>query len=103
MHMSILSEVHLFLASFVDFFPDPSPQCVPPPTVDLVDNGQLSKLKKESRFRGVIRYKCRPAGRIVKQATCVSGNWSPEIECTGMFLDFHTISSFYVGMINALY
>ncbi|XP_010174745.1 complement factor H, partial [Antrostomus carolinensis] len=61
---------------------DPSPQCVPPLTVELVDNGRLSKPKKETRSHGVIRYRCRSGGRTVKQATCVSGKWSPEIECT---------------------
>lgn len=65
--------------------------------------GRLSKAKKRPGFRGVVHYICKSADKSIKQATCVSGKWSPEIECTGMFLDFNTISPFYVGTINAHY
>ncbi|KAM7106225.1 complement factor H isoform 3-T3 [Ciconia maguari] len=61
---------------------DPSPQCVPPMDVELVDNGHLPKAEKETGFYGVIHYKCTSADKSIKQATCVSGKWSPEIECT---------------------
>ncbi|KAM9283923.1 complement factor H [Morus bassanus] len=56
---------------------DPSPQCVPPMNVELVP-----KTKKETGFRGVIRYICTSADKIIKQATCVYGKWLPEIKCT---------------------
>ncbi|XP_074764332.1 complement factor H [Athene noctua] len=61
---------------------DPSPQCVLPVDVELVQNGQLPKPKKKTGFNKVIRYMCTSADRNVKQATCVSGKWSPEIECS---------------------
>ncbi|XP_068262726.1 complement factor H-like [Nyctibius grandis] len=61
---------------------DPSPQCVLPMDVELVHNGRLPNSKKETGFHGVIRYTCTSADRSIKQATCVSGKWSPEIECT---------------------
>ncbi|KAM6079502.1 complement factor H isoform 2-T2 [Theristicus caerulescens] len=56
---------------------DPSPQCIPPMGVKLVD-----KPKKETGFHGVIRYTCTSADKSIKEATCVSGRWLPEIECT---------------------
>ncbi|NXF51435.1 CFAH factor, partial [Oceanites oceanicus] len=61
---------------------DPSPQCVPPRNVEILRRGRLSKAKKETGFHGVIHYVCTSADRSIKQATCVSGKWSPEIECT---------------------
>ncbi|NXP08630.1 CFAH factor, partial [Thinocorus orbignyianus] len=61
---------------------DPSPQCVLPAHVELVPGDQL-RPRKRTRFRGVINYMCTSAERSIKQATCVSGKWSPEIECTG--------------------
>lgn len=66
-------------------------------------NGPLPEPGRETRFHGVIHYICTSADKSIKQATCVSGKWSPEIECTGMFLDLHAISFFYVGMINGHY
>lgn len=66
-------------------------------------DGRLAKQKKQTKFYGVIHYVCKSADKSTKQATCVSGKWSPEIECTGMVLDLHTISSFYVGNISAHY
>lgn len=64
---------------------------------------ELRKSKKEPEFPGVMRYACTTGDRRIKNAACVSGRWLPEIECTGMGLDLHTISSFYGGMINAYY
>ncbi|KFQ21438.1 Complement factor H, partial [Merops nubicus] len=61
---------------------DPSPQCVTPMDVVLVPKRQSAKAQEETRFHGVIRYKCGSGDRSIKQATCVSGKWSPEIECT---------------------
>ncbi|NWW44763.1 CFAH factor, partial [Pedionomus torquatus] len=61
---------------------DPSPQCVLPTHVELVRDDRL-RPRKETRFHGVINYMCTPADRSIKEATCVSGKWSPEIECTG--------------------
>ncbi|NWY51518.1 CFAH factor, partial [Chionis minor] len=60
---------------------DPSPQCVIPVHVELVHD-HLSKQNKENRFHEVIRYTCTSADKSIKEATCVSGKWSPEIECT---------------------
>ncbi|KFO72390.1 Complement factor H, partial [Cuculus canorus] len=60
---------------------DPSPQCVLPTHVRLMRNARLPKTKKEG-FHGVIYYKCTSADKIVKEAACVSGKWSPDIECT---------------------
>ena len=74
-----------------------------PSNVELVHNGHLPKPRKETEFHGVIHYICSSADRSIKQATCVSGKWSPEIECTGMFSDLDTISLCYVGLINAHY
>ncbi|NXK25271.1 CFAH factor, partial [Arenaria interpres] len=61
---------------------DPYPQCVVPMHVELVRNGQPSRSKQGNRFHRVINYKCTSADKSVKRATCVSGKWSPEIECT---------------------
>ncbi|XP_069718603.1 complement factor H isoform X2 [Phaenicophaeus curvirostris] len=61
---------------------DPSPQCVLPTHVRLVRNTRLHKTKKEAEFHGVISYRCTSADKSVKEAACVSGKWSPEIECT---------------------
>ncbi|NWH60294.1 CFAH factor, partial [Geococcyx californianus] len=61
---------------------DPSPQCVRPMQVSLMPNVRRNKAKKEPEFLGFIRYKCVSTDKSVKQATCVSGKWSPEIECT---------------------
>ncbi|NWS66109.1 CFAH factor, partial [Crotophaga sulcirostris] len=63
---------------------DPSPQCILPSHVRLMHNVHLHKTTKEPGFPGVIQYTCTLADKIVKQATCVSGKWSPEIECTGI-------------------
>ncbi|KAF1536468.1 Complement factor H, partial [Eudyptula minor] len=61
---------------------DSSAQCVLPMDVELVHGGRLSKAKKRPGFRGVVHYICKSADKSIKQATCVSGKWSPEIECT---------------------
>ncbi|KAM6262910.1 complement factor H-like isoform 2-T2 [Spheniscus humboldti] len=61
---------------------DPSAQCVLPMDVELVRGGRLSKAKKRTGFHGVVHYICKSADKSIKQATCVSGKWSPEIECT---------------------
>ncbi|XP_010176963.1 PREDICTED: complement factor H, partial [Mesitornis unicolor] len=60
---------------------DPSPRCVIPMNIELVHNDHLSKPRKETRFHRIIRYTCTSADKSIKQATCVSGKWSPEIEC----------------------
>ncbi|NWR63193.1 CFAH factor, partial [Bucorvus abyssinicus] len=61
---------------------DPYPQCVLPEGIVLLLNHHGAGTKKESRFYRVIRYTCEPADKIIKEATCVSGRWTPEIECT---------------------
>ncbi|XP_074008515.1 complement factor H [Numenius arquata] len=61
---------------------DPSPQCAFPTHVELVRNGQPFRPKKETRFHRVINYICTSDDKSIKQATCVSGKWTPEIECT---------------------
>uniref|UniRef100_A0A8C0EYW3 Sushi domain-containing protein n=1 Tax=Bubo bubo TaxID=30461 RepID=A0A8C0EYW3_BUBBB len=60
----------------------PSPRCVLPMDVELVQNGRLPKPKRKTGFYKIIHYTCKSADKSVKQATCVSGKWSPEIECT---------------------
>ncbi|PKU45550.1 hypothetical protein llap_4162 [Limosa lapponica baueri] len=62
---------------------DPYPQCVFPTHVELVHNQPFST-RRDIRSRRVINYKCTSADKSIKQATCVSGKWSPEIECTEM-------------------
>ncbi|KAK2541560.1 Cfh [Columba livia] len=57
---------------------DPSPRCELPANVDLIS----AKPKKQAKFHRVIHYVCKSADKSLKQATCVSGKWSPEIECT---------------------
>ncbi|NXE89404.1 CFAH factor, partial [Menura novaehollandiae] len=59
---------------------DPSPQCVIPRDVELVLAGQHPMVGRTG-FQKVIRYKCTSADKNVKQATCVSGKWTPEIAC----------------------
>ncbi|NXV85918.1 CFAH factor, partial [Calonectris borealis] len=61
---------------------DPFPQCILPTDVQLMHHGRLLKANKETGFHGVIHYVCTSADKSIKQATCVSGKWSPEIECT---------------------
>ncbi|XP_027642316.1 complement factor H [Falco peregrinus] len=62
--------------------PDPIPQCVLPMNVELVHKSHLSKQKKETRFHKVIRYVCKSGDKSIKLASCVSGKWLPEIQCT---------------------
>ncbi|XP_009987303.1 PREDICTED: coagulation factor XIII B chain-like, partial [Tauraco erythrolophus] len=59
---------------------DPSPRCVLPRDVELLPSGRVSKQRKETGFRRVIRYRCTSADKTIKQATCVSGKWLPEIQ-----------------------
>ncbi|XP_051481399.1 complement factor H [Apus apus] len=61
---------------------DPSPRCVLPMDVELVNTDRPSRPRSTTRLHGVIQYRCKSADRTVKQAACVSGKWSPEIECT---------------------
>ncbi|NWQ68254.1 CFAH factor, partial [Neopipo cinnamomea] len=60
---------------------DPSPQCELPVDVNLVSPDQHPILKRRTGFHKVIRYRCTSADKNTKQATCVSGKWTPEIEC----------------------
>ncbi|XP_027569080.2 complement factor H isoform X3 [Pipra filicauda] len=60
---------------------DPSPQCELPVGVEFVSSGGHSMSKRRTGFYKVIRYRCTSADKNIKQATCVSGNWTPEIEC----------------------
>ncbi|NXD78121.1 CFAH factor, partial [Halcyon senegalensis] len=79
---------------------DPYPRCVIPRDIEVVPSGRLQKPRRETEFPGVIHYICGSADRNVKRAACVSGKWLPEIECTGMFLDLHTISFYMVYVIG---
>ncbi|XP_021259831.1 complement factor H isoform X3 [Numida meleagris] len=56
-------------------------QCVPPKDIVLERTSSSPRQGKETGLR--IRYKCKPADNQFKQATCVSGKWSPEIQCKG--------------------
>ncbi|XP_067996989.1 complement factor H isoform X1 [Melanerpes formicivorus] len=60
---------------------DPYPQCALPRDVELVRNNRASKMRQESELPAIIHYKCTSADKSTKQAICVSGKWSPEIEC----------------------
>ncbi|NWT66601.1 CFAH factor, partial [Prunella himalayana] len=62
---------------------DASPQCVIPEDVVLVRSGQYPMSRRRTGFHKVIHYTCTLADENVKQATCVSGRWTPEIACTG--------------------
>uniref|UniRef100_A0A803YLP9 Complement factor H n=1 Tax=Meleagris gallopavo TaxID=9103 RepID=A0A803YLP9_MELGA len=57
----------------------PSHQCVPPEDIVVVRTNSLRKAKETELY---LTYKCKQADRQLKQATCVSGKWSPEIQCT---------------------
>ncbi|NWW82452.1 CFAH factor, partial [Climacteris rufus] len=61
---------------------DPSPQCVIPTDVELVRLGQHSTLRRRTGFHKVMHYTCSSADKNTKQATCVSGKWTPEVACT---------------------
>ncbi|XP_063262791.1 complement factor H-like [Prinia subflava] len=61
---------------------DASPQCVVPEDVELVRSVQYPMSRRNSGFHKVIHYRCTSADESVKQATCVSGRWTPEIACT---------------------
>ncbi|NXI30986.1 CFAH factor, partial [Sterrhoptilus dennistouni] len=62
---------------------DASPECVIPQDVVLVRSGQYPMAKRTIGFPKVIHYICTLTDRNVKQATCVSGRWTPEIACPG--------------------
>ncbi|NXI66907.1 CFAH factor, partial [Anseranas semipalmata] len=62
---------------------DPSRQCVPPGDIEIVNVRTLPKQKKETGLRKVVWYKCKSADNSIKQATCVSGKWLPDIDCKG--------------------
>ncbi|KAM7014081.1 complement factor H [Passerculus sandwichensis] len=61
---------------------DAFPQCVIPEDVLLVYSGHYSMSRRKTGFQKVIHYKCSLNDKNVKQATCVSGRWTPEIACT---------------------
>lgn len=86
LHQYILSDLNLFFKLFL-FFSDASPRCVIPEDIELVRQYPMSRRK--AAFHKVIHYKCTLTDKNVKQATCVSGRWTPEIACTGVFLHLH--------------
>ncbi|XP_048168676.1 complement factor H isoform X2 [Corvus hawaiiensis] len=61
---------------------DASPQCVIPEDIELVHSGQYPMSRRKTGFHKVIRYTCTLTDENIKQATCVSGRWTPEIACT---------------------
>ncbi|KAM4773144.1 complement factor H [Cyanocitta cristata] len=61
---------------------DASPQCVIPEDIELVHSGQYPVSRRKTGFHKVIHYKCTLTDENIKQATCVSGRWTPEIACT---------------------
>ncbi|XP_005050582.1 PREDICTED: complement factor H [Ficedula albicollis] len=61
---------------------DAAPKCVIPEDVGLVRSGQYPMSRRKTGFHKVIHYKCTLTDQNVKQATCVSGRWTPEIACT---------------------
>ncbi|NWS99822.1 CFAH factor, partial [Mionectes macconnelli] len=60
---------------------DPSPQCELPVDVVFVSSDQHPMSKRRTGFHKVIHYRCTSADTNTKQATCVSGKWTPQIEC----------------------
>ncbi|NXO70906.1 CFAH factor, partial [Phainopepla nitens] len=62
---------------------DASPRCVIPEDVELVHSDQYPMQRRKTGFRKVIHYKCTSTDENVKEATCVSGRWTPEIACPG--------------------
>ncbi|NXE32792.1 CFAH factor, partial [Ptilorrhoa leucosticta] len=62
---------------------DASPQCVIPEDIELVRSGQYPMSRRKTGFHKVINYKCTLTDENIKQATCVSGRWTPEIACAG--------------------
>ncbi|NXK36874.1 CFAH factor, partial [Piprites chloris] len=60
---------------------DPVPQCERPVGVDIVSPDQPPMSRRRPRFHKVIRYRCTSADENIKKATCVSGKWTPDIEC----------------------
>ncbi|NXP34715.1 CFAH factor, partial [Leiothrix lutea] len=60
---------------------DASPQCVIPEDVELVRSDRYHVSRRRTGFPKVINYICTLTDRNVKQATCVSGRWTPEIAC----------------------
>ncbi|XP_031973252.1 complement factor H isoform X2 [Corvus moneduloides] len=61
---------------------DASPQCVIPEDIELVHSGQYPVSRRKTGFHKVIHYTCTLTDENIKQATCVSGRWTPEIACT---------------------
>ncbi|KAJ7400062.1 hypothetical protein BTVI_108795 [Pitangus sulphuratus] len=59
----------------------PSPQCELPKDVDLVSPDQHPMSESRTDFHEVIHYRCASGDENTKQATCVSGKWTPEIKC----------------------
>ncbi|NXM70254.1 CFAH factor, partial [Serilophus lunatus] len=60
---------------------DPSPQCAVPMDVELLSPDQYPMTRKKPRLHKVIQYRCTSGDKNIKQATCVSGRWTPDIEC----------------------
>ncbi|NWV13177.1 CFAH factor, partial [Ptilonorhynchus violaceus] len=60
---------------------DQFPQCVIPKDVELVHTGQRPVTRRKTGSYKVIQYRCSSADNNIKQATCVSGKWTPEIAC----------------------
>ncbi|KAM6124478.1 LOW QUALITY PROTEIN: complement factor H-like [Pterocles gutturalis] len=61
---------------------DPSRSGVTSNDVELVHNGRRLKPRRKTGFHGDINYICTSGDKRIQRATCVSGKWSPEIECT---------------------
>ncbi|NXB18826.1 CFAH factor, partial [Rhagologus leucostigma] len=61
---------------------DATPQCVIPEGIKLVRSSQYPMSTRKTGFHKVIHYKCTLTDENIKQATCVSGRWTPEIACT---------------------
>ncbi|OXB68291.1 hypothetical protein ASZ78_016692 [Callipepla squamata] len=59
---------------------DPPRHCVPPEGIVIEHTRSSPRQGKETRQ--LLKYRCKPTDRQIKQATCVSGKWSPEIQCT---------------------
>ncbi|NWJ07456.1 CFAH factor, partial [Crypturellus undulatus] len=68
------------------FCGDPSQKCAYPLDIEIMNTEDVPWPNKETEVHKVIWYRCKPNGSKIKQATCIFGKWSPEIECSGKFL-----------------
>ncbi|XP_062437282.1 complement factor H isoform X2 [Rhea pennata] len=65
---------------------DLSQNCAPPVDIEIENTEYVTKSNKETGVHKVIYYICKSNGNSIKNATCMFGKWSPEIECIDVSL-----------------